>query len=138
MIADLETQHALDRYREAGIAGLTPEEKTLATIWHFESKVANGGFERWYKSPEGELAGFAPHAFRAVGALKLANLAARANAVFGSAGVPADRPEREQRLRAALARDSTCFDALESEYQECEDDLDERLETFAGQHRRKP
>lgn len=136
MIADLEIQHALDRYREAGIAGLTPAEKTLATIWHFESKVANGGFQRWYKSAEGELAAFAPHAFRAVGALKLAELAARANAAYGAGGIPADRAERQARLAALPASAQALFDQLEVEYQECEDDLDERLETYAGEHRK--
>jgi hypothetical protein len=80
MIADLAMQRALDRLGSAGFERLSDEDKTLATIWFFESRVANGGFAHFFKSAEGYLAPHAPAAFRAVGADTLADIAAEANA----------------------------------------------------------
>ncbi len=135
MIVDLATQRALDRYDNTGISGLTEEEKTLVTIWHFESKVANGGFEHFYESQPGELALFAPTAFRNVGADALAIIAERANALFGTP-VPADRTARVRAIASLPEMVRGQFDALEREYAEYGTDLDERVEAYlTKQHR---
>lgn len=131
MIADLAMQHALDRYHAAGIPGLTEEERTLATIWCFESKVANGGFESFYRATEGELAPHAPVAFRNVGANVLAGIAERANAIFGPAGVPHARNERRQFLNKVRPETRRELEKLESEYEEFGVDLDEKIEAYA-------
>lgn len=130
MIADLAMQKALDRYHQAGIRGLTEEEKTLATIWYFESKVANGGFEHFFKSEEGDLASYAPAALRAVGAEDLAAIAERANAVFGPGGVPADKAARKEALKSLPAETRRVFDELEDRYAEYGTDLDGRVEAY--------
>jgi hypothetical protein len=130
MIADLAMQRALDRYRQAGIAGLTEEERTLATLWYFESRVANGGFEHFFKSREGELANFAPPAFRLVGATRLAKLAERANAVWGTKGVPSDRTDRQRHLAALPGAARTVFEQLDAEYQNYAIDLDAKIEAY--------
>lgn len=132
MIADLATQHALDRYHAAGIPGLTEEERTLATIWCFESKVANGGFESLFRATEGELAPRAPEAFRNVGADALASIAERANAVFGPAGVPYARGARRRFLDRLSREARGVFEHLEREYGEFGVDLDERIEAYAA------
>ncbi|PTY00530.1 DUF4375 domain-containing protein [Opitutus sp. ER46] len=130
MIVDLAMQKALDRYHQAGIPGLTEEEKTLAAIWCFEARVANTGFERFYRSAEGDIAALAPAAFRAVGSTTLATLAERANAVFGPEGVPADRERRTAAVRALPEEKRRIFDELEAQYAEYGNDLDERVELY--------
>lgn len=132
MIADLAMQRALDRYREVGTSGLTESEKTLVTIWYFESKVANGGFEHFYKSQPGELALFAPTAFRNIGADALAIIAERANAVFGSP-VPGDRAARVRALAALPEAVRQQFEGLERDYGEFGTDIDERVEVYLTQ-----
>ena len=130
MIADLAMQRALDRYHAAGISGLTEEEKTLATLWCFESKVANGGFENFYRATEGELAPYAPAAFRNVGAETLADIAERANAVFGPAGVPRSRDARREFLDQLASETRQLFDKLQADYEAVGVDLDERIEAY--------
>jgi hypothetical protein len=130
MIADLAMQKALDRYHQAGIPGLTDAEKTLAAIWYFESKLENGGFEHFLQSKEGELAALAPAAFRAVNAEKLAQIAERANAIFGANGVPARKEERAAHLKTMGSTAGDLFDQLEREYEEADTDLDERIEAY--------
>ena len=130
MIADLAMQRALDRYHRYGLASLTDEERTLATIWCFESKVANSGFERFYRSADGEVARYAPTAFRTVGAEMLARIAERANAVFGADSVPADQQLRAKIIQSMSDSARRAFDHLEASYAECAPDLDGYLETY--------
>lgn len=133
MNADLAMQRALDRFHHVGFSGLREEEKTLAAIWCFESKVANGGFEHFFKSPEGDLAAHAPIAFQTIGARTLAEIAEQANAVFGTAGVPVDREERRAALRSLPAAARLVFDELETRYFESATDLEDRLEDYLAQ-----
>ncbi|ACB75783.1 DMP19 family protein [Opitutus terrae] len=134
MNADLAMQRALDRLKRLGFAGLSEEEKTLAAIWHFESKVANAGFERYFKTVDGELARHAPAAFRAVEARTQAEIAEQANAVFGPGGVPTDPRLREQALRTLSDEARRTFDALERRYFESARDLEDRLARYLERH----
>lgn len=130
MIADLAMQRAIDRYQRVGVAGLADAEKTLATIWYVESKVANGGFEHFYKAAEGELASGAPAALRAVGAEELAGIVERANALFGPDGVPSGREDRTKFLQTMPDSARKTLDALEAQYMECAPDLDVFIEAY--------
>lgn len=130
MIADLAMQRALDAYHRVGPAGLSPVERTLAALWCFESEVANGGFEHFYRSKHGDLAAYAPAAFGAIGAPALATIAERANAVFGPAGIPADRTARTEALAALPSAERATFDTLEEEYAASDLDLDPLIEAY--------
>ena len=135
MNPDLATQRAIDRFHRDGTAALTEEERVLVTIWYFEAKVANGGFVDFFKSAEGELARYAPDALRAIGAEPLAQLAERANAVFGSSGVPAERDRRRELLRSLPAAARAELDALTEQYYGFDEDLSDRLEAFLARSR---
>ncbi len=134
MNADLAMQRALDRLRRVGVAGLTAEERNLAAIWSFEAGVSNGGFAHFFGSAAGDLAAAAPAAFRVIGALARAEIAEKANAVFGPGGVPADRASREQALRSLPASARNTFDRLEAQYFELSTDLEDRLEEYLSAH----
>jgi hypothetical protein len=130
MIADLAMQRALDRLDSVGFERLSEEDQILATIWFFESRVANGGFAHFFKSAEGYLAPHAPAAFRAIGAESLADIAESANAVFGPAGVPRGKKDRADYLRTHAPDAHRVFDQLEERYFESAPDLGERLEAY--------
>jgi hypothetical protein len=132
MIADLAMQRALDAYHRAGANRLSEQDRTLATLWYFESEVENNGFAHFYRSPAGELAAFAPAAFRAIGAPDFAAIAERANAVFGSAGVPAGQAERAQAVARLGPAARAVFDVLEDEYTASELDLDPLVEAYVA------
>jgi hypothetical protein len=83
MNADLACQHAFDRLAKAGFDALTEKEKTLATVWKLQAAVENGGFLRYFSSAAGDLAFHGPAAFEHIGARDMAELATKANAVFG-------------------------------------------------------
>lgn len=130
MIADLAMQRALDHLDSVGFERLSDEDKILATVWYFESRVANGGFAHFFKSAEGYLAPHAPAAFRAIGADALADIAQEANAVFGAAGVPTRKQDRAEFLRTHAADARGVFDRLEERYFENAPDLEEQLDAF--------
>lgn len=132
MNPDLAMQRALDRLNRVGFSALSEGEKTLACIWNFESKVANGGLAHFYKSPAGDLASYMPTAFRAVGAFTRMEIAERANAVFGPDGVPEDRKQRQEMLRALPKESLHVFDDLERKFYDTTKELDERLEEYAN------
>lgn len=118
----------MDEMNRRGFDALSEPERTLVTVWLFESRVANGGFAKYYRSAAGDLAGFAPAALAEIGATQLAALAAQANGVFGPAGPPRDREARrvqvEQLDPAALEH----WAALEAQFFDCPEDIDELLE----------
>lgn len=133
MNPDLAMQRALDRLNHVGFAGLNEREKTLACVWLFESKVANGGLAHFYKSSAADLAAHMPAAFRAVGARNRAEIAEQANAVFGPGGVPENQETRKERLATLPAHALGVFDALERRYFDTVRELDERLEEYLRQ-----
>lgn len=132
MNPDLAMQRALDRLNRVGFSALTESEKTLACIWSFESKVANGGLAHFYKSSAGDFASYMPTAFRAVGALTRLEIAERANAVFGPSGVPENRTQRQEKLSALPKESLRIFDDLERRYYDATKELDERLEEYVN------
>jgi hypothetical protein len=130
MNADLSAQRALDRLARVGFDGLTDTERTLVTVWLFDARVTNGGFVSYFSSSAGDLAFYAPRALTDIGAVQMAEIAARANAAFGPAGPPRERQARGERVRSFSAAVKHEFDALETLFYGCADDLDGRLDDY--------
>jgi len=130
MNTDLAAQAALDKLHRNGFAALSRQDQILSAVWLFESKVANGGFERYYKSEAGNLARQVPAALAEIGAGEMAALAAEANAVFGAAGPPPDQEERRRLISSLDASAKQHWISLESRYYDCPEDCDELLDCF--------
>jgi hypothetical protein len=130
MNSDLEAQRALDKLNQSGFEALTEPEKTVVTVWLFESKVANGGFQHYYTSAAGDQAYYAPAALRNIGATQLEEIASNANAVFGPEGPPLERAARKLAIGRAGDAAGAEWEALEARFFECEEDIDELLETY--------
>lgn len=131
---DIAAQHALDRIKSDGFDALTEVEKTVAAAWLFEAGVGNSGFGGYYASHRGDLAFAAPAALNAIGAKRLATIAAEANAVFGPGGPPKEVEARKRELQALPASAVDTFEALEERFEAGEEDVDALLEEFLAHH----
>lgn len=130
MNTDLAAQRALDRLAAAGFTKLTKVEKTLAACWLFDAGVSNSGFARYYAGKKGDLAFFVPTALQAIGARKLAPIAAEANALFGPDGPSPDREVRRRQLAALPIHARQLFTQLEARYAAAEQDVDDCMEAY--------
>lgn len=135
MIADLAAQRALDRMKSAGFSGLSEDEKTVAAVWLFESKVANEGFEKFYRGDAGDVAFYAPTAFGRIGANTLASIATDANSVFGPAGPSPDRGKRAAQVQTLQEKAAQPWAALEERFFHCAEETDALLEQYLAAHR---
>ena len=132
MNADIAAQHAFDRLDEVGFDALTEKEKTVATVWRFVGKTANEGLRHFFSSSAGDLAFYAPTALKTIGAFKMAEIAAKANEVFGAEGPPRDRKVRRELVRAFSDKIIKELEALEVPFYDCSDDVDELLEQYVN------
>jgi hypothetical protein len=130
MNTDIAAQKALDRLAKVGFELLTEHEKILATVWTFEAQVVNRGFAHYFSSSAGDMAAYSPTAFTSIGALQKAEIAAKANRVFGAGGPPGDQKTRRELVRAFGAEARSTFDVLEMEYYQSPEDVDDLLETY--------
>ena len=130
MNADLACQHAFDRLAKVGFDALTEKEKTLATVWKLEAAVENGGFNRFFSSAPGDLACHGPAAFEHIGTRHLAELATKANAVFGPEGPPRDRATRSELVRAFSDETRRTLEMLDKQFLESSDDTDALIDVY--------
>ena len=130
MNTDLAAQRAFDRLARGGFEKLTELEKTLAAAWSFEAGVANRGFASYFSGPEGDMAFHAPAALRAIGAVGMAGIAARANDVFGAGGPPKDRKARRAIVRGLGDETRKIFTDLETRFYESPEDIDVLLDFY--------
>lgn len=130
--ADLAYQHALDRLATVGFADMTERERDIAALWQIEAEVTNGGFVRYYSGSRGDLAGHAAEALVRLGATEKATIVRAANALFGPAGPPRDRQDRQAVLEHLDARSRAAIDELEDRYLQDPVDVDELVERLMG------
>ena len=89
------------RFWKVSYSDLSEAEQVFVSIWKLEAEVNNGGFSQYYFNSAGDHSLLAPSALRAIGAHQMAGIVEKANAVFGAAGPPKDREER-QRISKSL------------------------------------
>ena len=130
MNTDIAAQKALDRLAKVGFEMLTEHEKIVAVVWTFEAQVVNRGFVSYFSSSAGDMAFYAPTAFRTIGALRKAEIAAEANVVFGAGGPPRDRKARRELVHAFGATARRSLDALETRFYQSPEDVDDLLEVY--------
>ena len=120
-----EFEAALRRFADTSFDQLDQIDQILVTIWGIEAEVNNGGFDQYYFNGAGDQAFFAPDALRAIGALRMSDIASRANAAFGRGGPPRGRNERHDRLFEIAPRDAEAgpWDQLDGEFQDYPDGI---------------
>ena len=127
-IVDLAYQHAMDRLAAVGFDALPEQERDLVTLWQVEAGVNNGGFVHSYTGPAGDLAFHVPDALARVGAAEKAAIVRTANALFGPAGPPRNRKERQLAIKALSPQALATIDELEKRYYQDPVDVDELVE----------
>jgi hypothetical protein len=130
MNADLACQQALDRLANAGFDALTEREKTLATVWKLQAAVENGGFRQYFSSAAGDLAFHAPAALGHIGALHMAELAVKANAVIGRLGPSRDRDARRRMVHHLSDQARQTLAMLDEQFLNSPDDTDALLDAY--------
>jgi hypothetical protein len=121
---------ALSKFNASHFEALGEIEKILVTIWGMEAEVNNGGFTQYYFNGAGDQAFFAPVALATIGAHRMAAIASQANAVFGPAGPPRSRSERQSRLAQITATEENVWSACDRAFQDYPDNLQLLLEEF--------
>ena len=125
IVGDIEGREA-----SSGYASLTTAEQVFFCVWTVEAEINNGGLEQFYFNSSGDIAQWAPDAFRAIGAGHTATVIERANSLFGSDGPPADRDSRQEAVELLTESDPDRFEELDGAFLEYRDNLSELLATF--------
>ena len=66
------------------VRNLPAWQKAVYVTWILEAEVNNGGFNQFYYNSSGQFADLSEDAFKAMGAIKFAQLAHQANVVYNS------------------------------------------------------
>ena len=122
------------RVESGGFDGLTEAERTFVAIWTLEADVNNGGFDQYFFNSAGDYALLAPKALKAIGALQAAAIVEAANAVFGPAGPPRDRDERQRALEALGDDRAPIFDPIDQRFFAYPDDIEGLLVAYVEAH----
>jgi hypothetical protein len=125
---------ACGRYDGSNFESLSEVDRILVTIWGLEADMNNGGFNQYYFNGAGDEAFFAPEALRRIGALRMAEIVSRANAVFGPDGPSRDRDVRQAQLSLVdpEGADQHPWDDLDREFYAYPDDIATLLTNFLG------
>ncbi len=136
MNSDLAAQQALDQLAKVGFEELDPVDQILAAVWTFEADVGNRGFARYFNSAAGDMAYRVPAALKTIGAVEMADIAFRANNVFGTGGPPRDRTRRRALVGSLDEEARTALQNLETKFYQSDEDVDDLLEAYLDKHRR--
>lgn len=123
-----------DRF-DTPFAELSEPERVFFGVWILEGEVGNGGFSQYYVNSSGDQATYAPKALRAIGAYQTAKVVTRANAVFGSAGPPADRDARIAAMDRLPPGSEDTWTATDSDFYAYPEDLTKLLAAYVRKHR---
>ena len=80
---NLSTKLPRDQQHEyETVMSWTKPQQAIYISWVLEAEVNNGGFNQYYFNQSGQFANLTPDALTLVGAMRLANLAVRANEIY--------------------------------------------------------
>ena len=134
MNTDIAAQRALDRLADGEGRSLSDYlNRVLAgtgQVWTPRAGVGNRGFAGYFSSSAGDIAFHAPSALRVIGAVGKAEIAARANNVFGAGGPPRDRKKRRAIVRTFNDETRRMLQGLETLFYESQEDVDDLLEVY--------
>lgn len=121
----------IERYRTAGVKGLSiPQLHYLSLFW-LDVEVCNGGFAQFFFNSSGELAIYVVDAARAIGANGVAAIVAKAIALFGPVGPETDHEARMEQLSSI---DHDALSKLDNEYYDCPESVRELLCYYLVKH----
>ena len=114
---------------------LSEPEQVFVSVWGLEAEVNNGGFFQYYSNSAGDNSLLAPSKLRAIGANNMARIVEEANAIFGSAGPPKNREERQRMLESLAPSATEQWGQLDKQFFEYPNNLTDRLYYYVQAHR---
>ncbi len=120
-----------DKYLESGFGCLNDIELVLLSVWMLEVEVNNGGFNQFYWNSAGDVANQVVHSLQKIGAPKTAEIVSDANRLFGEAGPPLDRQERQSKLEEIAVNLVEEFESLDLRFYEYPHNLEELMYQYA-------
>lgn len=121
-----------ERLRTGDYPPSAREPRQVLLIEDLEMEVNNGGLHQYYFNSASDWAREVPGALRAVGAHRMADIVATANARFGPDGPPADRAAR-QALLDDMPEDA--FEELTDDFLDYPDPLGELVVRYVNEYR---
>lgn len=109
-------------------------EQVFVCVWELEAEVNNGGFDQYFFNVAGDNAHAVLAALDAIDAMRAREIAADAIAVFGPAGPPRDRDERQEILARFTEVQTERLDELGQAFLRYPDDLTSLLYAYVQQH----
>ena len=131
-MADIDEsfEAALARFDGENFDSLGEVDQVLVAIWGLEADVNNGGLHQYFYNGPGDQAFFAPRALRLIGANRMADIVASANAIFGDQGPPRDHDQRQTRLEQIDEVAEARLDSLTAEFYEYPDAISDLLARY--------
>lgn len=129
-IVESAFEKALEKLGLIGIDALSEKDKVVASIFALEAEVNNGGFDQFYYNSAGDLAFYVPQALRKIGAHKTAEIAEKANSIFGENGPSRDHVKRHHQLAGFGEKHDDFLGELDDQFYEYPHDLYALLEEY--------
>ena len=110
-----------------GEVSLETRERTIIDVTTLKGEVDNGGFGQFFTNTSGSRVQPTIAALKAIGAVQTQRILEQACSVFPNAMPSCDGTERFDQIDHLPPNHSTLWDRLDSEFYNCEEDLEELL-----------
>ena len=129
-IVESAFDEALENLGLNGMDAISEKDKVVACVFALEGEVNNGGFDQFFFNSAGDLAFYAPEALRKIGAYKTAEIAEKANSIFGAEGPSPDWNKRNEVLQSFGEKHDDFLGELDDQFYEYPHDLYSLLEQY--------
>jgi HEAT repeat protein len=114
-----------------GWDGLSVEQQHYYAVLVYNAEVNNGGHSQYFVNSSGENHPTALAGLRAIGAAKRSAILLQALQLFGEDGPSTDNETRHEQLAAFSKRLDLELDSLNSQYYQCDENIDVLLSSYA-------
>lgn len=114
-----------------GWDGLSIEQQHYYAVLVYDAEVNNGGHSQYFVNSSGDNHPTALAGLRAIGATKRSAILSRALQLFGENGASTDNETRHEQLAAFSKVEDSKLDSLNSQYYECDENIDVLLSSYA-------
>ena len=114
-----------------GWDGLTAQQRNYYSVLAYNGEVNNGGHSQYFVNSSGDKHAAAISGLRAIGATERAAILSQALQLFGDNGPSTDNGTRHEQLAAFSERQDSRLDSLDSQYYECDENIDVLLSSYA-------
>ena len=124
-----------DRIQSHGFQSLTPSERAAFALRWLYVEVNNGGFDQFFFSDAGQLAGDALKGLEFLGARGTADILRRAMSIFPNGNVPIDQTERQKFLSDSLTDDQKhMLEKCDDEFYKSTEPVSDLLTEYIEKH----